>query len=1431
MLSVTRIAPGLGIEYLTRQVAADGHQFRPAADASVAAYHADPAARGEAPGWWAGDSTALFGVSGTVSNEQIKRLIGAGQHPATGKQLGLMWRRYRPMDDAARQAAVEKAWAALPDDATYEQVARAWLRIWTAPERRPLAGLDVTVSPVKGVSLLWAFGNEQVKAEVMAAHHAGVRAAIAHLREHGAFTRLGANGLVQVDTDGLAVMVYDHRMSRERDPQLHSHIIVSSKVRVIRDGREHWLSLDSRAFYQASIGARAAYERAVEAELGRRLGVTFLARGASAIREVVGISTRALRQYAKRRAAIETDLEDRVADPAGGRPRVAAAPWRRMAQVSTLRTRPAPQTGESTEQAVHRWRREDLAAGLDTAAEVAQIVRGQAVDDTGRAAQRIITRAGAELDGARALEVGDLHRAALAAGVVGDRKDAVVAEAIRRVPHLAVERAVADVTEQRAVFGLDHLELALGRILHVDPTTGTQVDWAQVQQLAADAVQQRHAGLRVLTPPALVEWGETLVRGSDRQSIYSRHRDLKLSTRAVLAAEHEVIAYASRRGASAAPSDLLDEVADRLDLRAEKRAALHFAAGDDRRVTGIVGPAGSGKTYLQRAVGLAAQQAAIPVIGLTVGQNAAYVLAAATKEGGLPGIRTENIAMWLHAQDAPPAGTRAENWQFRPGQWVIIDEASQVSTHDLVRLTRLLDAVNGKMIMVGDPEQVSAVGPGGIFRYLTSLGHTTELTEIARFTETWEGPASLRLRAGDTTILAEYDRHQRILPGHRADLINEIVTAWTGDILAGRDSLIMVETEAEAADIAALARRRLIGAGIVADGPTVELADGTRAGVGDTIVTRRNNRKLIAGDRFVANRDQWRVTHLHDNGDLDVTNTVTDATKTLPERYVAEHVRLAYAATVDSAQGRTVDIGRAIVDERTSRARLYVMATRGRHFNEIGVVVEDEPPEGHPQAPRAAGIAVLADILRADTTDRSATETRHTLWADHDSLHYWAPVYDDLTARANTDKYVAIARTIADPDVAANLASDPALPALLTRLQNLAAAGYDPEQVLAAVITPRELDTANGVAAVLTYRIDRAYHDLQPDPAVALSPAQSASYTARLPEADGDIGDALDQVAAICDTRITALAELAADHRPAWTTALGPVPDDEPGRRQWLAGAAVVAAYRDRYAHTDADPIGPEPVIGADPQRWGAWWRAQTVIGVATLTGQLRAATETDLREVVSLQRAADRQAPDYAGGKLRVAHLQVIVAEQHVTDTRLALASAQQDATTKAKLADASTPRWWHVGPLRTRAVAQHTAATTAANRAADRLETLEETLDQARERLAEARNTLTPLEQQHHTWGTWYREQLPTRYAGLAANAELVRRQQQLRQDVQALGDAVRATTDKVRAVDATQPRPHQRPVPQRLAEHADTVRARYAGAEDVDPRDDLNPDPDLG
>src|SRR5262249_40678805 len=162
----------------------------------------------------------------------------------------------------------------------------------------------------------------------------------------------------------------------------------------------------------------------------------------------------------------------------------------------------------------------------------------------------------------------------------------------------------------------------------------------------------------------------------------------------------------------------------------------------------------------------------------------------------------------------------------------------------------------------------------------------------------------------------------------------------------------------------------------------------------------------------------------------------------------------------------------------------------------------------------------------------------------------------------------------------------------------------------------------------------------------ATTPGQTASYTGRIPTTcSGDIQDALRQVAAICDQRITGLAQLAADQRPAWATALGPIPEDAHSRAQWAAQAAVVIAYRARSPVPRTEPSGPEPSHRA-PARWAAWHRAQTVIGVATVAGQVRTATDAQLRQLIAAQRAADANAPTYVGDYLRAEHLRLAAVE-----------------------------------------------------------------------------------------------------------------------------------------------------------------------------------------
>ena len=87
----------------------------------------------------------------------------------------------------------------------------------------------------------------------------------------------------------------------------------------------------------------------------------------------------------------------------------------------------------------------------------------------------------------------------------------------------------------------------------------------------------------------------------------------------------------------------------------------------------------------------------------------------------------------------------------RSATTVVVDEAGMLGTSSLHQLIRLADHLDWRLVLVGDPRQLQAVGRGGMFAELCSTSRTHELVRIHRFTHPWEADASLQLRAGTPT--------------------------------------------------------------------------------------------------------------------------------------------------------------------------------------------------------------------------------------------------------------------------------------------------------------------------------------------------------------------------------------------------------------------------------------------------------------------------------------------------------------------------------------------------------------------------------------------------------------------------------------------------------------------------------------------------------
>jgi conjugative relaxase-like TrwC/TraI family protein len=226
------------------------------------------------------------------------------------------------------------------------------------PGAQAVAGYDLTFSPVKSVSTLWAVADPQVAAQIESAHQAAVQDALRFLEEHALFTREGPQGIRQVNVRGLVAAAFTHRDSRAGDPDLHTHVAVANKVQTFA-GR--WLSIDGRVLFKATVAASETYNTALEHHLRDRLGVRFADRPDTdprkpPVREIVGVDPALNQRWSTRRVLIKIRqgaLAARFQRDHGRPPTPVEA--LQLAQQATLETRDAKHEPRTLTQQRTTW--------------------------------------------------------------------------------------------------------------------------------------------------------------------------------------------------------------------------------------------------------------------------------------------------------------------------------------------------------------------------------------------------------------------------------------------------------------------------------------------------------------------------------------------------------------------------------------------------------------------------------------------------------------------------------------------------------------------------------------------------------------------------------------------------------------------------------------------------------------------------------------------------------------------------------------------------------------------------------------------------------------------------------------------------------------------------------------------------------------------
>lgn len=1132
------MSAGQGYRYLLKSVVA-GDRDRDAASA-LTGYYTDA---GTPPGIWLGAGlTGLetFTEGDQVSEEQLSRLMGHGQHPDTGEWLGRAYRQF-----ATTGERVERRVDRLPKDLD-ETERTAQVAAITAEEARkptgsPVAGFDLTFSVPKSVSTLWAVSDSGTQALIAEAHHQAMKDVLDIIERDVAMTRIGTEGprgaVAQVGVRGVVAAAYDHYDSRASDPQLHTHVVIANRVQGVHDGK--WRTLDSRALHAAVTGLSEHYNAVLSDHLARLLDVSWEERERDAGRmprwEIAGVPQSLLDVFSSRTKDIERVKQRLVEEYAAkhGRQPSRAQLWQ-IRQQATLETRPRKEL-RSLHDLTQRWREQAaLVLGTDAVAWARDLV--------GTGTSEPLLRAD---------------------DISLDRVDELGAEVVEQV------------AQRRATWRRWNLHAEAVRQT-MPYRFASAADRDALVSLIVDSAEA--ASLR-LTPPELASSPREFQR-TDGSSVFRPKASAVYSSETVLAAEDRLREAAARREGPSVDLDLIGRAArsrtpGQPALGADQQDAIGKVAVSGRVLDVLVGPAGTGKTTTMRALRRAweARHGSGSVIGLAPSAAAAAVL------GEELDVQTENTAKWLHEH------TRGR-WDLRAGQLVIIDEASLVGTFALDRITAHANQVGAKVLLVGDYAQLQAVDAGGAFGMLVrDRDDAPELFDVRRFRNDWERHASLQVRLGNADAIDAYIDHDRVAGGEHDEMLDTAYQAWSRDLRAGRTSVLIAETIETVTGLNERARSDRILAGLVADGG-VRLHDGTRAAAGDVVITRRNDRRLALGRGWVKNNDRWIVADTHDDGSLTVRRERSRwrSTITLPAGYAAEHVDLGYAITAHRAQGATVDTAHALVaSPQMTREALYVALTRGRDENSAYVVTDQHHLEQHQHRDDLQNTArsILYGILQHTGAELSAHETITAEQDEWASIRQLAAEYETIAQSAQHDRWLGLLRTGGlDETVIDELVSSEVYGVLSTELRRLDAEGHDVDALLPQVIRPGSLDDVDDLGSLLRYRMQKVTSRFTP------STRRRQLIAGIVPKATGhmdpEMQRALIEREKLITERAVALAHQAAGEGNSWAARALPSSADEISG-DFLEWLTVVAAYRDRYGVTGPDPLGAVP--DADAQR------------------------------------------------------------------------------------------------------------------------------------------------------------------------------------------------------------------------------------------------------
>jgi conjugative relaxase-like TrwC/TraI family protein len=347
-----------------------------------------------------------------------------------------------------------------------------------------------------------------------------------------------------------------------------------------------------------------------------------------------------------------------------------------------------------------------------------------------------------------------------------------------------------------------------------------------------------------------------------------------------------------------------------------------LTTGGERIVTVAALP-GSGKTTALKTAREVWDESAIFVGGISTPRSASNEL---EDQAGIPSISITKFL--IRCEERIEKGKEA----LPHGTVVVMDESTLSPTPQFAAVIEYVERCEGKLVCVGDPRQIGAVGPGGVYGHLTNEVETIVLTEIRRQRD----PVDRRIvelahegRGSDALDL--FRARDRLIIGDTLDEVKDaMVLDWHRRFAAGEDAVMIARRRRDVADLNEGARNLLAENGSLGKA-SVEVG-GQQFAVGDRVMTRVNTPD-------VSNRERWEVAGIDASQQHLLLHRIggDERAVVVGPGYLQKRtdnnepaIQHAYAMTTYATQSKTFDSAFSLLDSGIASEDFTVAVSRAR---------------------------------------------------------------------------------------------------------------------------------------------------------------------------------------------------------------------------------------------------------------------------------------------------------------------------------------------------------------------------------------------------------------------------------------------------------------------------------------------------------------------